>query len=70
MATKRSSDAHHAKMENSRGAQSGLEHDQDSEPPRTAIPPGGSTEPVEAPASVDPNHDQDRDPPRTAVPPK
>ena len=45
-------------------------HDQDSEPPRTAIPPGESKRPVQSPAEHDPTHDQDSDPPRTAVPPK
>lgn len=45
-------------------------HDQDSEPPRTAIPTGESKRPVESPAEHDPTHDQDSDPPRTAVPPK
>ena len=45
-------------------------HDQDSDPPRTAIPPGESTKPVKSPAERDPTHDQDSDPPRTAVPPK
>jgi len=46
------------------------EHDQDSDPPRTAVPPGSPTMPAEMPLSKDPTHDQDSDPPRTAVPPK
>jgi hypothetical protein len=45
------------------------EHDQDSDPPRTAVPPGRSTRNIKAPAEHDPTHDQDSDPPRTAVPP-
>jgi hypothetical protein len=45
------------------------EHDQDSDAPRTAVPPGGP-KPGEAPNSDQPGHDQDSDPPRTAVPPK
>ena len=48
----------------------GREHDQDSEPPRTAVPPGSPKRPFEKPLSQDPTHDQDSDPPRTAVPPK
>jgi hypothetical protein len=46
------------------------QHDQDSEPPRTAVPPGSPRTPAEMPPSKDPAHDQDSDPPRTAVPPK
>ena len=51
-------------------AQQDKQHDQDSEPPRTAIPPGESKRPVQSPGGDDPSHDQDSDPPRTAVPPK
>jgi hypothetical protein len=46
------------------------EHDQDSDPPRTAVPPGSPRTPAETPQSKDPAHDQDSDAPRTAVPPK
>ena len=46
------------------------EHDQDSDPPRTAIPAGTPRTAVESPAEHDPDHDQDSDPLRTAVPPK
>jgi hypothetical protein len=43
------------------------EHDQDSDPPRTAVPPDSPTTPGQPPASSDPAHDQDSDPPRTPV---
>ncbi len=46
------------------------QHDQDSDPPRTAVPPSESKKPFESPGSSNPTHDQDSDPPRTAVPPK
>jgi hypothetical protein len=42
------------------------EHDQDSDPPRTALT---SDDPRFAGQSAGPEHDQDSDPPRTAVPP-
>jgi hypothetical protein len=45
------------------------EHDQDSDPPRTAVPPDSTRRPGETSGSTDPDHDQDSDPPRTAVPP-
>ena len=48
--------------------QGGAEHDQDSDPPRTAVPPG-SPKPGERVGTADPDHDQDSDPPRTAVRP-
>ena len=51
-------------------ADSGPEHDQDSDPPRTAIPAGTPKTAVQTPHADDPDHDQDSDPPRTAVPPK
>ena len=43
------------------------EHDQDSDPPRTAVPPGSSETPGQPPASSDPDRDPDSDPPRTPV---
>jgi hypothetical protein len=46
------------------------EHDQDSDPPRTAVPPGVPRPHFDASGSDDPLHDQDSDPPRTAVPPQ
>jgi len=46
------------------------EHDQDSDPPRTAIPPDSTKRPGAPTGPGDPDHDQDSDPPRTAVPPK
>jgi hypothetical protein len=46
------------------------QHDQDSDSPRTAVPPGSPKTPAETTQSKDPAHDQDSDPPRTAVPPK
>jgi hypothetical protein len=45
-------------------------HDQDSDPPRTAVPPGSPQRPFQNPQSSDPTHDQDSDAPRTGVPPK
>lgn len=44
----------------------GPEHDQDSDPPRTAVPPDSSSTPGQ-PQSDDPTRDQDSDPPRTPV---
>ena len=44
------------------------EHDQDSDPPRTAVPPG-QPKPGEPVGRDDPARDQDSDPPRTAVRP-
>ena len=43
------------------------EHDQDSDPPRTAVPPDSPDTPGQPPASKDPNRDPDSDPPRTPV---
>jgi hypothetical protein len=43
------------------------EHDQDSDPPRTAVPPDSPDKPGQPPASKDPNRDPDSDPPRTPV---
>ena len=45
------------------------EHDQDSDPPRTAVPPDSPTTPGQPPASADPDRDPDSDPPRTPVVP-
>jgi hypothetical protein len=42
------------------------EHDQDSDPPRTAVPPDSPSTPGE-PTSTDPTRDPDSDPPRTPV---
>ena len=44
------------------------EHDQDSDPPRTAVPPDSPVTPGQ-PTSKDPNRDPDSDPPRTPVVP-
>ena len=48
-------------------ADTGPEHDQDSDPPRTAVPPDSPTTPGQPPASADPTRDPDSDPPRTPV---
>lgn len=53
-----------AKVQQKRDAS--LEHDQDSDPPRTAVPPGSRSTPGQ-PQSDDPTRDQDSDPPRTPV---
>ncbi len=51
------------------GADTRCEHDQDSDPPRTAVPPDSPTTPGQPPTSADPNRDPDSDPPRTSVVP-
>ena len=71
MAMNRSrSDANKEVASGQQSTDNSREHDQDSDPPRTAVPPGASKRPFESPAETDPTHDQDSDPPRTAVPPK
>ena len=66
----RTSEASGSKKAGPQDAQTQRQHDQDSEPPRTAVPPGSPRTPAEMPQSKDPAHDQDSDAPRTAVPPK
>jgi hypothetical protein len=45
-----------------------VEHDQDRDPPRTAVPPDSPGKPAQPSASKDdPQHDQDSDPPRTSA---
>ncbi|HYC48956.1 MAG TPA: hypothetical protein VED01_26055 [Burkholderiales bacterium] len=53
-------------MTANRSRNSTREHDQDSDPPRTAVPPDSPTTPGQ-PTSDDPARDQDSDPPRTPV---
>jgi len=52
-----------------RNAPGEAEHDQDSDPPRTAVPPDSEHTAAQRPAGTEPSHDQDSEPPRTAVRP-